>query len=51
VAEVLEKFESEILAQWITEQLAAATMRRDLLKKSQLREQSRRFLSVLRPAV
>jgi rsbT co-antagonist protein RsbR len=51
LAEVLEKFETEILTQWVSEQLAAITMRRDLLKETELREQSRRFLSVLRPAV
>jgi hypothetical protein len=29
-----EKFETEILPQWVSEQLAAITMRRDLLKGS-----------------
>jgi hypothetical protein len=51
LAEVLKKFETEILTQWVSEQLAAITMRRDLRKESQSREQSRRFLSVLQPAV
>ena len=51
MAEVLEKFETETLTQWVSEQIAAITMRRDLLNESQLREQSRRFLSAFRPAV
>ena len=34
LAEVLKKFETEILTQWVSEQLAAITMRRDLLKGS-----------------
>ncbi len=50
ITEVLERFETEILTQWVSEQMAASTMRRDLLKESQLWEQSRRFLSVFRPA-
>ena len=50
MAEVLEKFETEILTQWVSEQLGAITMRRDLLKESQLWEQSRRFLAALRAA-
>ena len=48
---VLEKFETEILSQWVSEQLAAVTMRRDLLNEAQLWEQSRRFLSALRAAM
>ena len=51
MTEVLERFETEILTQWVSEQLAAVTMRKDLLNEAQLWEQSRRFLSVLRSAV
>lgn len=51
MTEVLEKFETEILSQWVSEQVASVTMRKDLLKEAQLWEQSRRFLSVLRVAV
>jgi len=51
MTEVLEKFEAEILPQWVSEQVAAVTMRRDLLNEAQLWDQSRRFLSVLRAAV
>ena len=50
ISEVLEKFETEILTQWLSEQLAAVTMRKDLLNEAQLWEQSRRFLSALRAA-
>ena len=51
MAEVLDRFEAEILSLWVREQLAATSMRRDLLNESQLREQSRRFLAALRVAV
>jgi rsbT co-antagonist protein RsbR len=51
ITEVLEKFETEILSQWVSEQVASVTMRKDLLKEAQLWERSRRFLSVLRVAV
>jgi rsbT co-antagonist protein RsbR len=45
--EILQAQESELLSQWMTEQLAATTMRRDITSESQLREQSRRFLHAL----
>jgi rsbT co-antagonist protein RsbR len=48
--EILRAHESEILNHWINEQLAAKTMRRDIIGESQLREQSRRFLNALRSA-
>jgi rsbT co-antagonist protein RsbR len=48
--EILQKYESEILGDWIDEQLAAITMRRDLVNESQLRTQSKRFLAALRTA-
>jgi rsbT co-antagonist protein RsbR len=50
IADLLEKHESELLNQWVTEQLASTTMRRDLMKETELREQSRQFLSLLRSA-
>jgi len=40
--------ESQLLSEWIAHQLAATTMRRDLLKDDELQEQSRRFLGALR---
>jgi rsbT co-antagonist protein RsbR len=46
--EVVDKHESEILADWLELQLAATTLRRDLLDSDELREQSRRFLTLFR---
>ena len=48
--ELLERRESDILAQWIREQLAVANSRRDLMPDAELRDQSRRFLSLVREA-
>jgi rsbT co-antagonist protein RsbR len=45
---LLDKYESELLAQWISEQLSSSNLRKDLMKESELRDQSRRFLSLLR---
>lgn len=50
ISDLLEKHESELLSQWISEQLASSSMRRDLMKEAELREQSRQFLSLLRSA-
>jgi rsbT co-antagonist protein RsbR len=41
---IIGKYENEMLAEWIKQQLAAVTLRRDLLKDDDLREESRRFL-------
>ncbi|HKA28428.1 MAG TPA: STAS domain-containing protein [Candidatus Binatia bacterium] len=40
--------ESQLQSEWIAHQLAATTLRRDLLKDDELQEQSRRFLGALR---
>ena len=50
VRTILVKYEKEILAEWIRAQLAATTLRADLMKENELREQSRDLLSLLRPA-
>jgi rsbT co-antagonist protein RsbR len=50
IAEILEKYEAELLADWVKEQLAAITLRPDLLKESELREQSAEFLNLFRDA-
>jgi rsbT co-antagonist protein RsbR len=50
IPEVLRKFENEILADWIRQQLSAADSRRKLLKESELREESKDFLSAFRGA-
>src|SRR5262249_2078739 len=43
--------EQEVLAEWTQLQLAATTMRSDLMKESELREQSREFISLFRAAL
>jgi rsbT co-antagonist protein RsbR len=42
--------EQEILADWVQLQLASTSLRSDLMKESELREQSREFLSLFRAA-
>jgi rsbT co-antagonist protein RsbR len=49
--EIVKKYERELLADWIEQQSAAVTLRRDLLKDSELQEQSREFLTLFRDAV
>jgi rsbT co-antagonist protein RsbR len=46
VAQLLRKHERDVLQQWFSYQISATTMRADLLKESDLREQSRRFLQL-----
>jgi rsbT co-antagonist protein RsbR len=48
---IVGKHESEILAEWVKQQLSAITLRRDLLKDDELREQSRRFLAAFMGAL
>jgi rsbT co-antagonist protein RsbR len=43
--------EQELLAEWVQLQLGANTLRSDLMKETELREQSREFLSLLKPAL
>ena len=43
--------DQEILREWVRQQLAATTVHSDLMKESELREQSREFLSLLRTAL
>jgi rsbT co-antagonist protein RsbR len=50
LVEILQKHEAELLAEWTKEQLAAVTLRADLLNERDLREQSRQFLAALRTA-
>ena len=51
IPEVLERYEAEILAEWIKEQLAATTQRPDLMKESELHAQSTKFLKLFRDAI
>ena len=51
IAEVLERNEAEILSDWMKEQATALTQRPDLMKESELRQQSTRFLKLFREAI
>jgi rsbT co-antagonist protein RsbR len=51
LAALLKKSEKEILADWVKSQLASTTSRTDLIKESELREQSREFLQAFQAAV
>ncbi len=50
LAQALERRESDILEQWTRTQLGGAGARRDLLSDSELREQSREFIGLMRQA-
>jgi rsbT co-antagonist protein RsbR len=43
--------EQEVLTEWVKLQLESTTLRSDLMKESELREQSREFISLLRAAL
>jgi rsbT co-antagonist protein RsbR len=47
IPELIARHESDLLADWIREQLSATTLRSDLMKESELREQSRKFLNLV----
>jgi rsbT co-antagonist protein RsbR len=49
--QILGKAQKELLAEWVQNQLSSDTLRSDLLKESELREQSRELLSLLQDAV
>ena len=51
IAEILRKYEAELLADWLKEQLAAVTLRPDLMSESDLRQQSGEFMNLFRVAV
>jgi rsbT co-antagonist protein RsbR len=48
---IIAQSQKEVLADWIQTQLGATTLRSDLMKESELRDQSREFLSLLQAAV
>jgi rsbT co-antagonist protein RsbR len=50
ISSILKRFESELLEDWVKRQLGAATARPDLMKESELRQESGRFLKFLREA-
>jgi rsbT co-antagonist protein RsbR len=49
--ELIKQHEKEVLAEWMRSQLAATTLRSDLLKETDLHEQSRHFLAAVQAAV
>jgi rsbT co-antagonist protein RsbR len=49
--DLLQKYEAEILAEWVELQLASVTSRPDLIHPQQLRSQSQRFLNEMRSAL
>lgn len=49
--ELIRKHERELLSDWVSRQLAATTLRRDLLSDVSLRDQSTEFLGLLRRAL
>jgi rsbT co-antagonist protein RsbR len=51
IPDVLAKYESELLPEWVRKQLESATSRRDLMKDQELREQSQRFLALFTKAL
>ena len=48
IPDIVGRYEAEILPEWVDQQLAAGTQRRDLMEERELREQSKRFLALLR---
>ncbi|OWK44286.1 STAS domain-containing protein [Fimbriiglobus ruber] len=51
IAEILERHEAALLADWLAAQKASPTYRPDLIKEGELRDQSREFLRLLTKAV
>ncbi len=51
LAEVVARHESDLLAEWMREQAGADGRRDDLIKESELRDQSREFLGLFRGAL
>jgi len=50
ISSVIKNHEKDLLAEWMKAQLGATTLRADLLKEAELREQSRAFLAGLQAA-
>ncbi len=51
VRNILVKYQKDLLAEWMQAQLSATTLRADLMKENELREQSREFVTLLRAAL
>jgi rsbT co-antagonist protein RsbR len=50
IAEILKTCQNDILKEWMKQQLSATTLRSDLMKESELREQSGEFVRLLSDA-
>jgi rsbT co-antagonist protein RsbR len=48
---VISRDQKELLAAWLHNQLATATLRSDLMREGELREQSREFLNLVKGAI
>ena len=48
IPEIVAKYETELLSEWIELQTRAATLRRDLMRDDDLRDESQRFLEQFR---
>jgi len=48
MSEIVGRYEDQLLPEWVQQQLAATTLRRDLMNEDELRTQSRRFITALR---
>lgn len=51
LAEILRNYESDLVEHWMKEQLAAGTLRRDLMSDNQLRQESSEFVRLFRQGV
>ena len=51
MSDIVGRYEDQLLPEWMRLQLAATTLRRDLIRDDELEQQSRRFLDVLRRAL
>lgn len=51
IAGILSRHEADVLGDWMRHQLEASTLRSDLMRENELREESRSFLAVLRDAM
>jgi rsbT co-antagonist protein RsbR len=51
IPQIILEHENDLLSHWISHQLAAATLRPGLITESELRDQSQRFLALLRAAL
>lgn len=51
IPDIVSRCEDELLPAWVSHQLEATTVRRDLMRDDELRDQSRRFLTLFREAL